>query len=249
MSRISRIKWGKPALFAGVLAMVPSIGMAFSTGFDSQPVSLDAIGGIGSFTPASVDPDLATNLKFEALNGNKLFRFTPADGRVESDRPRALTIAVRVDPERAEAIGIRSSTEGAPGKGLPTVKITPTAYSLGVAKGFQKFAQKLDIAEQKPQTDPVIPDLSEIGKPGRQSDKSRFSADVELDAVDRLGTSPRTFGGQGDYSVGVQGSYRISRNLDVTAGIRYRSERDRLDPLTSDQQDSQAVYVGTQFKF
>ena len=41
----------------------------------------------------------------------------------------------------------------------------------------------------------------------------------------------------------------MSRNLDLTAGVRVTSDRDRLLPLTDGKQDSQAVYVGTQFRF
>jgi hypothetical protein len=37
--------------------------------------------------------------------------------------------------------------------------------------------------------------------------------------------------------------------MDVTAGVRLRDERDRLAPLTNKQNDSQAVYVGTQIRF
>ena len=48
--------------------------------------------------------------------------------------------------------------------------------------------------------------------------------------------------------VELGGSYRVSKNLDVTAGVRYSSD-DRLGPLTNEQRDNQAVYVGTQFRF
>ena len=52
------------------------------------------------------------------------------------------------------------------------------------------------------------------------------------------------------YSLDVGGAYRISRNIDVTAGARYRIARDRLEPLSRDERrDSQAVYVGTAFRF
>ena len=51
-------------------------------------------------------------------------------------------------------------------------------------------------------------------------------------------------------SIDVGGSYSLSRNLDVTAGVRYKSQdRDRLAPLPDAQRDSQAVYVGTAFRF
>ena len=50
-------------------------------------------------------------------------------------------------------------------------------------------------------------------------------------------------------TVDLGGAYRITRNLDVTAGVRLSQERDRLSPITDSVQDSQAVYVGTQFRF
>ena len=51
------------------------------------------------------------------------------------------------------------------------------------------------------------------------------------------------------YSLGVGGSYRLTRNLDVTGGVRYKIQRDRLEPLADQRRDSQAVYVGTAFRF
>lgn len=46
----------------------------------------------------------------------------------------------------------------------------------------------------------------------------------------------------------VSGSYSITRNLDVKAGVRYKADRDRVE-LLENQKDSQAVYVGTAFRF
>ena len=51
------------------------------------------------------------------------------------------------------------------------------------------------------------------------------------------------------YSLDVGGSYSVTRNLDVTAGVRYKSDRDRLERLRDDRRDSQALYVGTAFRF
>ena len=52
------------------------------------------------------------------------------------------------------------------------------------------------------------------------------------------------------YSLDVGGAFSIARNIDVTAGARYRIARDRLEPLSRDERrDSQAVYVGTAFRF
>jgi len=47
----------------------------------------------------------------------------------------------------------------------------------------------------------------------------------------------------------VGSAYALTHNLDVTAGVRYRGRQNRLGPLTDDAQDSQAVYLGTTFKF
>lgn len=232
-------------LLLGTAALVPSIALAFSSGFDSRPVSIDARGGIGSFTPASVDPRLAEKLKFSALRGDKMFRFTPAASAANGTR--ALTIAVRVRPDSAKAINIRpdlASDGGQGGAGL--VQITPTAFSLGVAKGFTKFALPSSIR----QPDEALPDLAQLGQGKSSNRKSRFSPRIEMDDIQAPTTrAVRPFNDQGSYSLDVGGAYKVTRNLDVTAGIRLRSERDRLSGLTNEQFDSQAVYVGTEFRF
>jgi hypothetical protein len=35
----------------------------------------------------------------------------------------------------------------------------------------------------------------------------------------------------------------------VTGGVRYKIQHDRLEPLTDQRRDSQAVYIGTAFRF
>jgi hypothetical protein len=238
-----RKKLAISGLLLGAAALAPSIALAFSSGFDSRPVSIDARGGIGSFTPASVDPRLADKLKFSALRGDKMFRFTPASSTATGTR--ALTIAVRVRPDSAKAINIRPDLASDSGKGEGLVQITPTAFSLGVAKGFQKFALPSSIRQQ----DEAIPDIGELGR-GNAARKSRFSPRIELDDIQAPTTrAVKPFNDQGSYSLDVGGAYKVTRNLDVTAGIRLRSERDRLTGLTNEQFDSQAVYVGTEFRF
>ncbi len=51
------------------------------------------------------------------------------------------------------------------------------------------------------------------------------------------------------YSLDVGGSYSLSKRIAVTGGVRYNVERDRLTALQDDRRDSQAVYIGTAFKF
>jgi predicted porin len=52
-----------------------------------------------------------------------------------------------------------------------------------------------------------------------------------------------------NYSLDVGGSYDLSRRFALTGGVRYNVERDRLPALQDARRDSQAVYVGTAFKF
>ncbi len=60
--------------------------------------------------------------------------------------------------------------------------------------------------------------------------------------------SPRAIADMPSYSVDLGGSYSLTRNLDVTAGVRYRTDRERLARL-DERRDSQGVYVGTAFRF
>ncbi len=243
---------GGVALTLGLLVH-PAIGNAFSSGFDSLPVSLAARGGIGSFTPASVDPQLAAKVSVASLSHGQLFRFTPAAGR---NGQRAVTVAVRVDAESARAVSVRQTLAAATGQpGIATVRVAPTAFNLGVARGYESFAPrlapKLTIAPEIKRID--MPDLAAF-KPGKGNDRlakdgGRFAPRIALDETAKPGRAPRTLEGQGDYSVDVGGSYRGTRNVAVTAGVRYSPERDRVRPLTDTAQDNQAVYVGTQFRF
>lgn len=240
------------ALAGGMVAfgalVAPAVGNAFSSGFDSRPVSLAARGGIGSFTPASVDPRLARQVTMRALSHSGLFRFTPAD---DARGERAITVAVRVDGGAARAISVRNALAGVPTEaGAAPVRIAPSVYSLGLARGYNSFA--ISGADGKPLKSIAMPDLSSFA-PGKSTavagTPSRFGAAIEMDEKDKAGRAPRTFEGQSDYQVDLGGSYRLTRNLKVTAGVRYSSERDRLAPLTDGTKDSQAVYVGTQFRF
>ena len=131
--------------------------------------------------------------------------------------------------------------------GSTTLRIAPAAYSLGTARGYRSFAQSS--AASVPINQAEMPDLASYQpKPGVAQGSSRFAPRITLDEKEKTGRSPRTFE-QSDQQVDLGGSYRVTRNLNVTAGVRMTSDRDRLRPLTDGRQDSQAVYVGTQFRF
>jgi len=243
------------ALAIGLLVH-PQVGAAFSSGFDSQPVSLAARGGIGSFTPASVDPRLAARISVDRLARSPLFKFTPAASKGRNGR--AVTVAVRVDSETAGAVSVRQALAGVADAqaGIASVRIAPSAFNLGIARGYKSFAPKLAQAIVAPEIKKIdMPDLAAFAA-GKGKDRlssrgpARFAPRIALDeSASKAGRAPRTLEGQGDYSVDLGGSYRVTRNVAVTAGVRYSSERDRIAPLTDTTQDSQAVYVGTQFRF
>ncbi|KUR75584.1 hypothetical protein [Novosphingobium sp. FSW06-99] len=245
-----------PVICAGlVLASVfaaPTMVNAFSSNTESLPVSLAARGALGSFTPASVDPRLVTQGAIRALTHGRLFRFTPAG--MDNRPDRAVTVAVRVTGEHTQFLASHSAQADA-GAGFAAVRITPVAYNLGMARGYQSFAlPSSNVIHDLPHDNSELRTFSlaaTTAEPsaGSFSSTPRLSADVAADENAAPGRSPRTLGTQGDYQVKMGGSYRLIGNLDVTAGLRYTTERDQLRAMTDHRQDSQAIYVGTKFRF
>lgn len=234
-------------LTATVAALaLPSAVLAFSNAFEPLPDS-QVDPSSASFVPAHVDPRLSRSIAVRTLAKGRLFRFTPAASPTRTDR--SLTVAVQVDPRAARTlVAAHSAAMRDIGGGLAPMRIVSTAYSLGAARGYKSFAAGgLSLAESRKAE---IPDLASFRPaPGVRSDPSRFAPRVALDQSERTGRTPRTFEGQAEQTVDLGGSYRLTGNLNVTAGVRYQSERERLVPVTDGRQDSQAVYVGTQFKF
>lgn len=251
------------ALMAGavVILALPSAVLAFSTRIDVPTAGLAADQGLGGFAPGTVDPRLAQVLADSPTGGKgPMFRFTPAGLATRPDR--SVTVAVRVDPVTASSIIVRGVIDrnilagsGRPGAamvpGVASLAIAPAAYNLGVARGYQGFAQNVQtfaLAQDIRKID--MPDLSSIKPPAEPSGApSRLAPHIALDEHDRPGRAPRTLESVGTQTVDLGGSYRLSRNVDVTAGVRYERDRDRLDAQIDGKTDTQAVFVGTQFKF
>lgn len=223
------------------LALSPAIGAAREDAAKaSKPrVSLSARGGIGSFTPAAADPKLAALLAQTELSSTG-FRFTPSG---ESGKRRQVTVAVR-------ARSITSGASTALRTDAPTIAslgVTPSAYNLGASIGWRRFALSGDVARVDTG---LAPGSREVVSAGASYNAPRWSGRVQVGADRALGDQPRLIVPDTSYSLDVGGSYKITRNLDVTAGLRYkREERDRLQAIADDRRDSQAVYVGTAFRF
>lgn len=186
-----------------------------------------------AFTPAAADPRLAAVFARGGFDTSG-FRFTPAETRHDN---RAVTVAVRARTNSPDTTRTALAE--------PTVGLAPIAYNLGVAVGWRRFG----VAG-------VVNRVDLAGLPG-----GREAADVTVTyAGDRVtgrvkALADRPFAASAkidndrSYSLDVGGSYRLTRNLDVTAGVRYRSDRDRLVRLDDNRRDSQAVYLGTAFRF
>jgi hypothetical protein len=193
---------------------------------------------LGQFTPASGDPRLIARYAKVSADSRRSFSFTPA--LTDTNRPnRAITVVIRT---RDDASSAARTTGLAAGRANMPIAITPIAYNLGASVGFQKFVT------------PALPrgvdlrNLPVAKAPEQAERKSRFAARVTSQPSDPAGATDRITAPGDDQNVDVVSSYRLTKNLDVTAGVRYRTD-DRVQPLTDSRRDSQAVYVGTAFRF
>lgn len=231
------------ATCVGVLAL-PSAVLAFSASFSSSTPAVP----IDSLDPEASPEKLLQVIAMRSLAMGQPFPFTPAGTPNQGDR--SVTVAVRVDPEAAKAIIVRGRSLVAQNASDPgRLPIAPATFNLGVSRGYQNFAQALVL----PSGSKVLSELPDarrfVLQPGQvDGDPSRFTTRLSIDEKRTAGHAPRTFVGDAG-EVDLSGAYRVTDNLDVTAGVRYSQERERLMPLTDGRQDSQAVYVGTQFRF
>jgi len=250
------VKQRKSARQGGFAASLLCAGAALLVAAPSAVLALGATGSEGSslslsdsfarFTPASADPRLAELVA--GLSGKQM-RFTPAGAANRSGR--SVTVAVRVDEAAARAISVRQALAAADDaqSSLAAPRIAPTRYNLGVARGYEGFAAHAPELS-KTVGDASIPDLAAFKpSPGAKDKPSRFSARVALEEAAKTGRDARSRDALGDQTVEVGGAYSVTRNINVTAGVRYSQDRDRLEPITNGKQDSQSVYVGTQFRF
>lgn len=192
----------------------------------------------GSFTPAVADPRLAAELARRGFSGGT-FSFTPSSA--SADKSKAVRVAVRArSTTTAAAAGtIREASAS------PVTAITPAAYNLGVSVGWKRFALSGDVEKVD---GGAIPTGREAAEVGLSYLGKKFTGRLQVGAERNEGLQ-RIVPVDSAYSLDVGGSYRLARNLDVTGGVRYKIQRDRLEPLADERRDSQAVYIGTAFRF
>ncbi len=243
MSRISgsKGKWAV-ALGAASLLLPASVVIAApqgATGTKRAPAISLSFGS--GFTPAQADPRLAAALAGRPALGSD-FRFTPAASK---NRPAQIRIAIRAQASTPARIPVRAREAAA----QPTLAsaLTPATYNLGAAVGWKRLAVSADVAKSRSEV-PALGDR-EGAAVGVSYSLKRFTGRVAASA-DRP-TTPRTsaIADPTNYALDVGGAFNISRNVAVTGGVKYKIERDRVATLRDQRRDSQAVYIGTAFKF
>ena len=224
--------WAGAALAVAALAL-PAVALAKP---EKRPppvsISFDRVGG---FTPASTDPKLAAALAARGSAASD-FKFTPA---APKGRPSQVRVA-----RRAKAPAVTRTADA-----TPTVNaLTQASYNLGVAVGWRRFAVTGDIAKT------ASPALALGGKETavvgvNYSLGKKVTGRVAASAERSDGSRAAALGSEQTYALDVGGAYSLTRNIAVTGGVRYRVDRDRDATLRDERRDSQAVYVGTAFKF
>lgn len=234
-----------------VLAL-PSAVLAFSSTMDMKRET--GAPQLGTVAAPGEGGQIAAAIPVRSLARGHEFRFTPAGMPTRPDR--SVTVAVRVDPQSSRMITVRGERLVMPQAkavgGATPLQIAPTAFSLGVSRGYESFAQGIAAKadSRKPDLRKIeMPDLSALRGAQPKREESRFATRVVIEDSLPTGRAPRTFSGDGQDTVDVAGALRVTRNLDVTAGVRYSQDRERLRPLNDGRPDNQAVYVGTQFRF
>jgi hypothetical protein len=247
--------WAITALAASTFAFSPVLFPAFAAKIGGGNTLLSK-NFLDTYTAAGVDLKLAAKFKRQKSDRNAViaknaaFVFTPAG--INRSAARTMTIATRIDsPLSANAISVRNVARAVEPGIVNTVQLNQTDYSLKAARGWQGF--KLPTAARPALKAPVA-DIAVASGNFKLDDKapvksSRFKTDVKLDKAREAAPSLRGNAAVGEYNFGLESSFSLSRRIDLTAGVRVNSERDRVTPTVDERKDNEAVYVGTKIRF
>jgi hypothetical protein len=225
------------ALAVGALVLTPAVAATSPAKKRPAAVSL-SFDPVSSFTPANADPKLAASLAGKSLSLSD-FKFTPAPAQ---GRPSQVRVAIRA---RVTTPAADSAVSAAAAPSAVSA-LTPSGYNLGAAIGWRRFAVSGDVTKVK-DADPALGGRETAIVGVSYSLNKRLTTRLAL-GTDRATDKPLPALRKSDtVSVDAGASYSLSRRVALTGGVRYNIERDRM--LQDDRRDSQAVYVGTAFKF
>ena len=223
-----------------MLAAVSAVGLLLSPAAAAPakrkaPAVAVSFDPLSTFTPGGADPKLAASVASRGLSLTD-FKFTPAAAK---SRPSQVRVAIRARPDAA--LRAKADAESA----SPVMALSPATYNLGAAVGWRRLAISGDVAKTDSRN-PVV-GTKESAVVGVSYSLKRFTGRVAVGAErdDRL----PALRDRENYSVDLGGAYNITRQIAVTGGVRYNVERDRNAVVADNRRDSQAVYVGTAFKF
>jgi hypothetical protein len=239
--RVAQRRGAKLAAAAAAAGLVLTPAIATSMPAKKKPALVAlSFDPVSSFTPANADPKLAAALAGKGLALTD-FKFTPAPAK---GRPSQVRVAIRA------RVLAPAQTQLADA-GMPTAAVnalTPTGYNLGLAVGWRRFAVSGDVAKVK-SADPAFAGRESAVLGVSYSLNSKLSTRVAVGA-ERTSGDPVPALRRGDnVSLDAGASYNLSHRIALTGGVRYNIERDRISAFQDDRRDSQAVYVGTAFKF
>jgi hypothetical protein len=236
---VSRSKLAKTVTAVAAAGLVLTPAFAAGEGKRRPPAVAVSFDPVATFTPANADPRLAAAFAGRGSSLGEL-KFTPAPAK---GRPSQVRVAIRarVDAGRART----------PDAALATAalnSLTPASYNLGVAVGWRRFAVAGDVGRSK---DAIT------GFGGRESAAVGVSYSVSPRVSGRVAVGAERGDGRAltalrqadNYSLDVGGAYKLTRNIALTGGVRYRIDHERMATVKDSRRDSQAVYVGTAFKF
>lgn len=228
------------AIAAGGLLLTPAVAATSSAKKRPSAISL-SFDPVSSFTPANADPKLAA-----ALAGSKGlpladFKFTPAPSK---GRPSQVRVAIRArvaNPTPAPATNVASAASA-------ISALTPSGYNLGAAVGWRRFAVAGDVTKVK-DADPALGGRETTVLGVSYSLNKHLTTRVAVGAERATDKPLQALRKADNVSVDAGASYSLSRRVALTGGVRYNIEHDRNTAILDDRRDSQAVYVGTAFKF
>ena len=224
---------------AAGLVLTPAIATSMPAKKRPAPVAL-SFDPAASFTPANADPKLAAAFAGKGLALTD-FKFTPAPAK---GRPSQVRVAIRAQVLAPAQTRLAEAA-------IPTAAVnalTPTGYNLGVAVGWRRFAVSGDVAKAK-SADTAIGGRESAVLGVSYSLNNRLSTRVAVGAERSTGNPLPALRRGDNVSLDAGASYNLSRRIALTGGVRYNIERDRMSAFQDDRRDSQAVYVGTAFKF
>ncbi|MCZ4341833.1 hypothetical protein O4H52_09475 [Sphingomonadaceae bacterium G21617-S1] len=230
--------------FAVVMAFVQPASSAKPAPTPKVKIDRKKARGIGFFAPVAADARQAA--LFDRVGGGfaePSFRFTPSGGTAK----RAVTVAIRARSSNRASVATPAAVvaQAQPNSSAVNAGLAPSAYSLGASLGWKHFALSGDFARID---GGAVPEGRELADIGLSYSGSKWSTRLLFGAERATGTSSLT-GPDQALSVDLGGSFSLTRNLELSGGLRYKTQRERFD-LSNDQKlDSQAIYIGTAFRF